>query len=79
MESYSAHPFRDLLLAYSVMFILVFPTTSQGFPGGSNGKVPTYNAGDLGLMPGSGSAPGEGNGNSLQYSCLEKSMNGGAW
>ena len=36
------------------------------------------NAGDLGLIPGSGKSPGEGNGNPLQYSCLENSMNGGA-
>ena len=37
------------------------------------------NAGDLGLIPGSGRSPGEGNGNPLQYSCLENSMDGGAW
>ena len=79
MESYSAHPFRDLLLAYSVMFILVFPTTSQGFPGGSDGKVSACGAGDLGLMPGSGRSPGEGNGNPLQDSYLENSMDRGAW
>ena len=49
------------------------------FPGGSDGKVSVYNAGDLGLVPGSGRFPGEGNSNPLQYSCLENSMNGGAW
>ena len=38
-----------------------------------------YNAGDLGSIPGSGRFPGEGNGNSLQYSCLENPMDGGAW
>ena len=37
------------------------------------------NAGDLGSIPGSGSSPGEGNGNSLEYSCLENPMDGGAW
>ena len=37
------------------------------------------NAGDTGLIPGSGRSPGEGNGNPLQYSCLENSMNRGAW
>ena len=37
------------------------------------------NVGDLGLIPGSGSSPGEGNGNPLQYSCLENSMDRGAW
>ena len=49
------------------------------FPGGSNGKASTYNAGDLGLIPGSGRSSGEGNGNPLQYSCLENPMDGGAW
>ena len=37
------------------------------------------NAGDLGLIPGSGRSPGEGNGNPLQYSCLENPLDGGAW
>ena len=45
----------------------------RNFPGGSDGKVSTYNAGDLGSIPGSGRYPGEGNGNPLQYSCLERS------
>ena len=49
------------------------------FPGGSDGKVSAYNVGDPGLIPGSGRSPGEGNGNPLQYSCLENSMDGGAW
>ena len=49
------------------------------FPGGSDGKASVYNAGDQGLIPGSGRSPGEGNGNPLQYSCLENSMDGGAW
>ena len=39
-----------------------------GFPGGSDSKESTYNAGDLGLVPGSGGSPGEGHGNPLQYS-----------
>ena len=38
-----------------------------------------YNVGDPGLIPGSGRSPGEGNGNPLQYSCLENPMDGGAW
>jgi len=38
-----------------------------GFPGGSGGKAPTCNAGDVGLIPGLGRSPGEGNGNPLQY------------
>ena len=51
----------------------------KGFPGGSAGKESTCNAGDLGLIPGSGRSPGEGNGNPLQYSCLENPMDRGAW
>ena len=46
---------------------------------GSDGKASAYNAGDLGSIPGSGRFPGEGNGNPLQYSCLENPMDGGAW
>ena len=45
----------------------------RGFPGGSDGKVSACNTGDTGLIPGLGRSPGEGNGNSLQYSYLEKS------
>ena len=49
------------------------------FPGGSDSKVSVYNAGEPGSIPGSGRSPGEGNGNPLQYSCLENPMDGGAW
>ena len=42
-------------------------------------KDPPANAGDAGSIPGSGRSPGEGNGDSLQYSCLENSINRGAW
>ena len=45
-----------------------------GFPGGSEVKASACNAGDLGLIPGSGRSLGEGNGNPLQYSCLENPM-----
>ena len=45
-----------------------------GFPGGSGGQESACNAGDLGLIPGLGRSPGEGNGYSLQYSGLENSM-----
>ena len=48
-------------------------------PGGSEVKASACNAGDLGSIPGSGRSPGEGNGNPLQYSCLENPMDGGAW
>ena len=50
-----------------------------GFPGGSEVKVSACNAGDLGLIPGLGRSPGEGNSYPLQYSCLENPMDGGAW
>ena len=49
------------------------------FLGGSEGKASACNAGDLGLISGSGRCLGEGNGNPLQYSCLENSIDGGAW
>ena len=48
-------------------------------PGGSDSKEPTCNVGDPGLIPGSGRSPGEGNGNPLQYSCLENPMDREAW
>ena len=51
----------------------------MGFPGGSDGKESTCNAGDLGSIPGSGRSLGEGNGNPLQYSCLGNSMDREAW
>ena len=51
----------------------------MGFPGGSEVKASASNAGDLGSIPGSGRSPGEGNGNLLQYSCLENPMDGGGW
>ena len=44
------------------------------FPGGSDGKASAYNVGDLGLIPGSGRSPGEGNGTLIQYYCLENPM-----
>ena len=49
------------------------------FPGGSEVKASARNVGDLGSIPGSGRSPGEGNGNLLQYWCLENPMEGGAW
>ena len=49
------------------------------FPGGSDGKVSAYNAGDLGSIPGSGRSPGEGNGNPFRYSCLVNPTDGETW
>ena len=57
----------------------LLPVTLSGFPAGSDCKESACQAGDLGLIPGSGRSPGEGNGNPLQYSCLENSMDKGAW
>ena len=51
----------------------------MGFPGGSVVKNPPANAADTGLIPGSGRSPREGNGNSLQYFCLDNSIDRGAW
>ena len=50
-----------------------------GAPGGSDGKESACSAGDLGSIPVSGRSPGVGNGNPPQYSCLENSVDGGAW
>ena len=51
----------------------------MGFPGGSVVKNPPANAGDMSFIPGSGRYPGGGNGNPLQYSCLENPMDREAW
>ena len=50
-----------------------------GFPGGSDGRESACSAGDLGLIPGWGRSPGEGNSYSVQYSCLENAKDRGAW
>ena len=52
---------------------------TRGFPGGSDGKESAYNVGDLGSSSGLGRSPEEGQGNPLQYSCLENSMDREAW
>ena len=53
--------------------------TILDFPGSSDGKVSAYNAGDPGSIPRLGRSSGEGNGNPLQYSCLENPMDGRVW
>ena len=73
--------FKLLLRGFRVLKLwyldrLLFPL---GFPGGSEVKASACNAGDLGLIPGLGRSPGEGNGDPLQCSCLENPMDGGAW
>ena len=52
---------------------------AKDFPGGSDGKASACNARDLGSIPEWGRAPGEGNGSTFQYSCLENSVDGLAW
>ena len=54
-------------------------TADSDFSGGSAGKASAYNAGDPSSITGLGRSPGAGNGNPLQYSCLENPMEGGAW
>ena len=60
-------------------YLLVVFSPIKGFPGGSDSKESAFNARDLGSIPGSGRSPGGGNVNPLQYSCLENSMDRGAW
>ena len=57
----------------------MFLMTYMDFPSDSDGKESACNTGDPGLIPGSGRSPGEGNGYPLQYSCLENSVDRGAW
>ena len=61
-------------LVYEFSFCLLF--IFANFPGGAEVKASACNLGDLGSIPGSGRSPGEGNGNPLQYSCLENPMDG---
>ena len=67
---------------YHVAFQIAMNETcycSSGFPHSSVGKESACSAGDLGLIPGSGRSPGGGNGNPLQYSCLDNPMDRRAW
>ena len=82
--SAEAHfPFETKLSSLSWSFTMdlfcTHPWIVLGFPGGSEVKASACNAGDPGPIPGSGRSPGEGNGNLLQYSCLENPMDGRAW
>ena len=73
--------FLFVLLAFLEYLLLFTSCLSMrvGFPGGADGKESARNAGDPGSIPGSGISPGEGNGNPLQYLCLENPMVRGAW
>ena len=67
------------LVVVQGLIALASLVASLGFPGGSDGKESACNAGDTGLIPGSGRSPGGGNGNLLQHSCMENPMDRGAW
>ena len=66
-------------IRYMKLSIKYTAINRRGFPGGSDGKESACNAGDLGSIPGLGRSPGGENGNPLQYSCLENSMDRGTW
>ena len=68
-DSWAGHRESNYCLFYFFYFL--------DLPGGSDGEASAYNAGDLGSIPGSGRSPGEGNGNPLQYSCLENPVDRG--
>ena len=73
---------RTLLLKGKIMQQAISKSPRERgafFPGGSVVKNLPTNAGDVGLIPGLGRSPGEGNGNPLQYSCLGNTMDRGAW
>ena len=67
------------VLALCVSDCWIIKSPLSYFPGDSDAKESAFNVGDAGLIPGWERCPGEGNGNPLQYSCLENSMNRGAW
>ena len=68
-----------VLVIFQSFFFIVVKYTYHGFPGDSDGKVSAFNLGDLGSIPVLARSLGEGNGNPLQYSCLENSIDQGAW
>ena len=72
---------RDITLLTKVHLVkaMVFLAVFWGLPYSSDVEESACNGGDLGLIPGSERSPGEGNGNPLQYSCLENLMDRGAW
>ena len=72
------HANMDTLFLY-LEHHLVANSINQSFPGDSDSKESTLNAGDMGSIAGSGRSPGEGNRNPLQYSFLENPMDRGAW
>ena len=85
LKSLLQHNSKASILQCSAFFMGQFShlymTTGKtiNFPSGSDSKASAYIVGNLGSIPGSGRPPGEGNGNPLQYSCLEEPMDRGAW
>ena len=74
---YCYHPKFTFLLPLICKYLSL--CWEWGFPGGSEGKASACSVGDPGSIPGLGRSPGEGNGNPLQYSCLENPMNRASW
>ena len=72
-------PIKRLLQEQNDVLCLTYKVVKLGFPHSSIGKNSACNAGDLGLIPGSGRSSGEGNGKRVQYSCLENPMDTEAW
>ena len=77
-EGFGSSSLVTLPLGFNWAFISTSACGSD-FLCGSDSKASAYNVRDLGLIPGSGRSPGEGNGNPLQYYCLENPMNRGTW
>ena len=78
----ASHPLTLLCFFHGACYtvnVLAISSYGKSFPSGSDDKESACNAGDLGLIPGSGRSLGERNGYPLQYSCLENSMDRGAW
>ena len=73
------HTFSERRKSFLCFTVLNGRLPNFVYIGGSEVKASAWNAGDPGSIPGSGRSPGEGNGNPLQYSCLENPMEGGAW
>ena len=71
------HPPNGRTVLHGLVINLTRFLLCKGFPGGSDSKESACNVRDLGSIPGSGRSPGEGNGNPLKYSCLEKYMGRG--
>ena len=71
--------FKPNTMCFDQEIIFIKHYGFSDFPGGSDGKASAYSAGDLSSISRSGRSPREGNGNPLQYSCLENPMDGGAW